>query len=162
MKETSDRIKSAILNSKLTYRELEEKTGIPRSAIHRYGSGFTDNIPIDRLEKLAKALGTTPAYLLGWTDYMDAEDAEFIQSLGYIHPLDELPEDVAALNVFLYEIGEKIIRTNGKYYLGECGEITEEELKRLKTASVTSLKVAYDMLLAERRKELRRRLSGEF
>lgn len=146
----------------LTQDELAKKLGYEsRSSINKIELDKR-NLTQQRIADIAKALETTPSYIMGWTDHMEPDDAEFVQNLGNIHPLDELPADAAALNVFLYEIGERIIRTNGKYYLGECGEITEDELKRLKTAAVTSVKVAYDMLLAERRKELRRRLSGEF
>ena len=66
MSEISNRIRSAIKASGLSHRELENKTGIPHSAIQRYAAGTTDRIPISRLEKLAAALGTTAEYLLGW------------------------------------------------------------------------------------------------
>jgi len=66
MSEISERIKAAIKASGLSHRELENKTGIPHSAIQRYAAGTTDRIPISRLEKLAAALGTTAEYLLGW------------------------------------------------------------------------------------------------
>lgn len=66
MSEISERIKSAIKSSGLSHRELEKKTGIPHSAIQRYAAGTTDNIPINRLEKLASALDTTAEYLIGW------------------------------------------------------------------------------------------------
>lgn len=64
----ADNIKSAMKKAGVSQRELEEKTGIPHSAIQRYAAGATDRIPISRLEKIADALGTTAALLLGWDD----------------------------------------------------------------------------------------------
>ncbi len=68
MNELSQRLKAAIKESHLSQRELEAKTGIPHSAIQRYASGSTDNIPISRLKVLAEALGTTANKLLGWDE----------------------------------------------------------------------------------------------
>ncbi|MDR1585644.1 MAG: helix-turn-helix domain-containing protein [Prevotellaceae bacterium] len=50
----------------ISYGELSTKTGIPKSALQRYATGKTEKIPLDRIELLAKALHTTPAYLMGW------------------------------------------------------------------------------------------------
>ena len=65
----ADRMKSAMAALKITYRELENKTGIPRSALQRYANG--NKIPMDRVEAIAPALGMTPAELLGWEDLPD-------------------------------------------------------------------------------------------
>lgn len=156
--ELSQRLDRLIKESGMSQHELARITGIPQSAIQRYASGDTAKIPIDRLEKLAKALGTSAANLLGW---IEPSDAEFIQNLGYIHPLEELPEDIAALNAFLYCIGERIIKTNGRYFLGEIGELSDGDLKRLTTAATTSIKVTYDMILNEKRAELMSRFSNQ-
>ena len=67
MDEIAARIMELIEKTGLSYRELEEKTRIPKSAIQRYAVGETRKIPIDRLEALANALGTSTAYLMGWT-----------------------------------------------------------------------------------------------
>lgn len=55
----------------ISFRILEEKTGIPKSAIQRYVSGETTNIPIDRLQILAKALNVSPEMILGWANKGD-------------------------------------------------------------------------------------------
>lgn len=66
MSEISERILEIILNKDISYGELATTTGIPKSALQRYATGQTEKIPIDRLEKIAKAIGTTTAYLMGW------------------------------------------------------------------------------------------------
>ena len=62
----SERIRTQMIALNLSYGELSAKTGLAKSAIHRYATGQTDKIPTDALEKLAQALGVTPAFLTGW------------------------------------------------------------------------------------------------
>lgn len=86
MSEISERIKSSIKASGLSHRDLENKTGIPHSAIQRYAAGTTDRIPISRLGKLASALGVTPAYLMGWTSDKSGTNA-IPEGISNIHPV---------------------------------------------------------------------------
>ena len=65
MSELSNRILNLILSKELSYAELSQLPGIPKSALQRYATGETEKIPADRLELIAKALGTTAAALLG-------------------------------------------------------------------------------------------------
>ena len=62
----SERIHKQMKLLELSYGELSAKTGLTKSAIHRYATGQTDKIPTDALEKLAHALGVSPAFLTGW------------------------------------------------------------------------------------------------
>lgn len=66
MSEISDKILSILLGKEISYGELSDRTGIPKSALQRYATGQTEKIPIDRLEKIANAIGTSAAYLMGW------------------------------------------------------------------------------------------------
>ena len=50
----------------LTLEDVAAATGTSRQTIQRYENGVIGNIPDERLEALARALGTTPAYLMGW------------------------------------------------------------------------------------------------
>ena len=68
MSELSQRILNLILDQNISYGELSLATGIPKSALQRYATGETEKIPIDRLERIAKALHTSSAVLMGWTD----------------------------------------------------------------------------------------------
>lgn len=64
----SERIKSLIEQSKLSYQELEKKTGIKKSSLQRYASGVTAKIPLDVIEKLAVTFGVSQEYLMGWSE----------------------------------------------------------------------------------------------
>lgn len=68
MSTVSERLLCAIKEKDVSYGELSIATHIPKSAIQRYATGETEKIPIDRLEQLAKALGVSAAYLLGWEE----------------------------------------------------------------------------------------------
>lgn len=72
----SKRILESIERKNVSYGILSELTGIPKSAIHRYATGETPKIPIDRVESIAKALGVTAAYLMGWEEEPDAKYPE--------------------------------------------------------------------------------------
>lgn len=62
------RLKESIEKSDLSYVELEKKTGIAKSSIQRYASGATKKIPIDAIQAIAKATGTSAAYIMGWEE----------------------------------------------------------------------------------------------
>ena len=68
MSNISERIFELIQQHGYSYAELSAMTGIPKSALQRYATGKTEKIPLERVSKLAKALGNDPAYLMGWED----------------------------------------------------------------------------------------------
>lgn len=68
MSDISKRILDTLNLKDVSYGELSERTGIPKSALQRYATGQTEKIPIDRLQKIAKAIGVTTQFLMGWED----------------------------------------------------------------------------------------------
>ena len=52
----------------MTLDELAEKVGTSKQTIHRYENGIITNVPPEKVESLAVALGTTPQELMGWED----------------------------------------------------------------------------------------------
>lgn len=67
-----DRIKQRRLEVGLTVDQLAEKIGKNRATVYRYESKEIEKFPIDVLSPLADALHTTPAYLMGWEDSVNA------------------------------------------------------------------------------------------
>ena len=61
-----ERLRDAVNGSHLSFAQLEDKTGIAKSSIHRYVTGQTQKIPIDNLQKLAKACGVSIESIMGW------------------------------------------------------------------------------------------------
>ena len=64
-----ERIKARRHELSMSVETLSQKTGKNRATIYRYESNEIENMPVDVLVPLAKALDTTPAYLMGWEDY---------------------------------------------------------------------------------------------
>ena len=47
---------------------LAELIGSSKQNLYKYENGIITNIPVDKVEALAAALHTTPAYLMGWSE----------------------------------------------------------------------------------------------
>ena len=109
-----ERIKQRRLELGYTADALAKMLNKNRATIYRYENGDIENMPIDVLEPLAKALNTTPAYLMGWTDSQQSIEPKPTE--GNIKP-DELAE-----------IGEEITipsETKGYYTNSEAAEFAE-------------------------------------
>ena len=73
------RIKQRRLELKMSADKLGEILGKDRSTIYRYEKGDIENLPLDILEPIATALGTTPAYLMGWKDDQQKNSSDEIK-----------------------------------------------------------------------------------
>jgi len=62
------RIKQRRKELNISVDELCKRLGKDRSTIYRYENGDIENLPLDILEPIAKALDTTPQYLMGWSE----------------------------------------------------------------------------------------------
>ena len=63
----ANRLKTLRKSKKMTQDELAAALGTSKQTIHRYENGIITNIPPEKVEKLATALGTTPSELMGWS-----------------------------------------------------------------------------------------------
>ena len=76
-----ERIKQRRKEIGLSVEELAEKLGKNRATVYRYESNEIENLPISIIASLAKALNTTPAYLMGWEDNTEqVEDGKRIEN----------------------------------------------------------------------------------
>ncbi|MCM1441176.1 MAG: helix-turn-helix domain-containing protein [Roseburia sp.] len=85
MSTTSERIKNAIENAGLSYGELSRRTGIPKAALQRYATGETAKVPVDRVEKIARATAVTTGFLLGWD--AESEVASEVSRFDNVFPI---------------------------------------------------------------------------
>lgn len=60
------RIKERRIELNMSVDELAKRLDKNRTTVYRYEKGDIENLPMDILGPLAKALNTTPAYLMGW------------------------------------------------------------------------------------------------
>lgn len=72
--ELSDKIKKLRKEKDMTLEQVACIVGVSASTIMRYESGNIKNLRRDKIKKLADALGTTPAYLMGWEEVKDYAD----------------------------------------------------------------------------------------
>lgn len=68
VKEIINRIKNRRIELDLSYQDLSDLTGISKSTLQRYETGFIKKVPITQIEVIAKALNVSPGYLMGWED----------------------------------------------------------------------------------------------
>ena len=66
MTEIAEKLRTAMRDKEMSYGELADLSNIPKSAVFRYVTGETEKIPLDRIERMAAALGVSAAYLMGW------------------------------------------------------------------------------------------------
>lgn len=66
--ELSKKIKELRLQRKMSLEQVGNIVGVGKSTVRKWETGTIANMKRDKIALLAKALGTTPAYLMGWED----------------------------------------------------------------------------------------------
>ena len=109
-----DRIKSRRKYLKMSAEELAKRIGKDRSTVFRYEKGDIENLPLDILEPIAKALETTPQYLMGWEEVQKKNDTLtdivlrlrcddiFLESVEHLYQMDA--EKLSGLLAFLKQL----------------------------------------------------------
>ncbi len=84
----------------LTLEAVGQVVGVGRSTVRKWENGIIANMRRDKIKKLAVALGTTPSYIMGWTDDPndDGLSSDFIPDLSpqlqaLADALDQLNEE---------------------------------------------------------------------
>ncbi len=79
------RIKERRLELGLSYQDIADATGLSKSTIQRYETGNIRKLPINQIEDIARALHTSPGYLMGWEEtpgyYTDEETVLLAEEL---------------------------------------------------------------------------------
>lgn len=84
-----ERIKERRLKLEMSYQDLSDATGISKSTLQRYETGYIKKVPINQIEILAKALHTTPSYLMGWDNTVTEAT-----SVPLTPPTKKVPKDL--------------------------------------------------------------------
>ncbi|WP_394923299.1 helix-turn-helix domain-containing protein [uncultured Robinsoniella sp.] len=125
-----ERIKQLRKALGLSAEELGTLIGKTRATIYRYENGEIEDMPITILEPLAKALNTTPAFLMGW------DEPTYYHKLGKIEALDTFKADGIAGTEVLDDSDElKILNIFRKF--NSTGKL--EATKRLEELSYIPL-----------------------
>lgn len=131
----AERIKNRRLELGLSLQDVTERMDISKSTLQRYETGKIRNLPLHQLAPLAKALDTTPDWLLGWNtshnqpSTLDYEFLSLMQSLGY--------------EIKVYSQGKKFVLC--KAHVDSCS-ITAEEYQQLKATIYSYMQYTADQL----------------
>lgn len=88
------RIREQRKNLNMSVDELAKRLGKNRATIYRYEKGEIENLPLDVLEPIAKALETSPAWIMGWdTEQIDAATEIEKDKNKDISKLDEMYDE---------------------------------------------------------------------
>lgn len=61
-----EKIKFLRIENDMTLEELGNKVGVGKSTVRKWETGMIANMKRDKILKVAEALNTSPAYLMGW------------------------------------------------------------------------------------------------
>lgn len=64
----AQRIKALRQEKGLTLEQVADVVGVGKSTVRKWETGMIANMKRDKIASLAKALGTTPEYLMGWEE----------------------------------------------------------------------------------------------
>lgn len=66
--EMGEKIKQLRLKRGMTLEQLGDCVGVGKSTVRKWENGMIANMRRDKIAKIAKALGVSPGYLMGWDD----------------------------------------------------------------------------------------------
>jgi transcriptional regulator with XRE-family HTH domain len=72
-KTTAEKIKALRKEKGLTLEQVAERVGVGKSTVRKWETGMIANMKRDKIAALAKALGTTPTFLIGWEEKKEKE-----------------------------------------------------------------------------------------
>ena len=69
------KIKQLRLERKMTLEQVGDIVGVGKSTVRKWEQGTIANMGRDKIARLANALGTTPAYLMGWKEKTESNNS---------------------------------------------------------------------------------------
>lgn len=132
MENIAERINFAMKTADLSYGELSKITNIPKSALQRYATGVTANIPLDRIEKIALATNVKASYLLGWTREPIELDAGILRNYPDFKPNEKYLSDCVRVdNAYAEEEALEELEKSSTSEDGEDDKVSIEEMQTL-------------------------------
>lgn len=98
----------------LTLEQVANIVGVGKSTVRKWETGMIANMRRDKIAALAKALGTTPVYLMGWEEEQKKNDiqadiilkmrtdADFMSAVETLYKLDK--EKLQSINAMLHTL----------------------------------------------------------
>lgn len=92
----AQRIKALRQDRGLTLEQVADVVGVGKSTVRKWETGMIANMRRDKIASLAKALSTTPEYLMGWEEDKKISPDELSLTEGERDVLElfrQIPED---------------------------------------------------------------------
>ena len=98
----------------LTLEDVANKVGVGKSTVRKWETGMIANMRRDKIAALARALGTTPMYLMGWEEEQKKNDTQadiilkmrtdddFMSAVETLYKLDK--EKLQSINAMLHTL----------------------------------------------------------
>ena len=83
-----EKIKKLRLEQGLSLEELGNRVGVGKSTVRKWETGMIENMRRDKIDKLSKALNTTPAFLLDWDEPISTKNNYYL-SLSEISHIEK-------------------------------------------------------------------------
>lgn len=114
----SSKLKELRKSKGMTLDELAELIGTSKQTIHRYENGIITNVPPEKVESLANALGTTPGELMGW----DTEPAIAYENVTpmSVKRLPVLGDIACGMPIYADEKHESFVSVSDKFDADFC------------------------------------------
>lgn len=167
-KDVRKRILDLMKQNNISYGELSKRTNLSKSTLQRYIANENSRLPIDRVQKIAKGLNTTPAYLMGWEDVTADEDKEIVNyflSLGdkLSDGVEDMTQEELAVKCLLNTCGYDIIKSHGQYhFFGKYSQIypiEKEDVDNLVNKAIEVLDLVATKLDYENHKKVMKELN---
>lgn len=108
----AQRIRELRKEKGLTLEQVADIVGVGKSTVRKWETGMIANMKRDKIASLAKALGTTPAYLMGWKETeKESSPSELSLTEGEALMLElfrKIPEDRQAAALELLKAALKL------------------------------------------------------
>ena len=128
----ANRLRSKRIENNFSLQEVADKIGVSKVTISRYETLDITNIPSDKIEKIAKLYGVSPAYLMGWTEEHPQPQSNLDKIISQL-----TPEELIQL--------EKFNNMSTVMFMNEGNNISDEDKE--------TLAIAYAEVLISQRKK---------
>lgn len=104
----SSKIKRLRAERGMTLEQVAKIVGVGKSTVRKWETGTIANMRRDKIDKLATALGTTPAYLMGWNKTIPTEEPKLTDGeKALIDLFRQIPESKQSVVVEMIRLALK-------------------------------------------------------
>lgn len=107
------KIKQLRTEKGMTLEQVATIVGVGKSTVRKWETGMIANMKRDKIALLAKALGTTPTYLMGWKEDKKSPSKNITLSEGEEVLLDLFRQTPSDKQSLVLEMIQVVLKTQG-------------------------------------------------